>query len=119
MANNYFSRKELECKCCGTCLIASELVERLNEAREIAGIPFVITSGYRCEKHNQNVGGVADSAHVFGKAVDIAFKNSNQCFKIVKALYDVGFRRIGINFNKSFVHCDIDNTKQQDVLFKY
>ena len=116
---NYFIRKELECRCCGVCLIAEELVEKLNQAREIAGIPFIITSGYRCAKHNEEVGGVAESSHTKGLAVDIAFKNSNQCFKIVRALYDAGFRRIGINFAKSFVHCDVDGSKPQDVLFKY
>lgn len=116
---NYFSRKELECKCCGVYLIADELLIMLNEARERAGIPFIITSGYRCAKHNENVGGVAESAHTKGLAVDISFKNSNQCFKIVKALYDSGFKRIGINFAKSFVHCDIDRSKSQNVLFKY
>lgn len=116
---NYFSRKELECKCCGVCLISDDLLGRLNHAREIAGIPFIITSGYRCQKHNDFVGGVPTSAHTKGLAVDIAFKNSNQCFKIVRALYDAGFKRIGINFAKSFVHCDVDGSKPQDVLFKY
>ena len=116
---NYFTRKELECRCCGKCLISDELLSRLNQAREMAGIPFVITSGYRCEKHNEEVGGKPTSAHMSGKAVDIAFKTSNQCFKIVKALYDSGFKRIGINFAKSFVHCDVDGSKPQNVLFKY
>lgn len=116
---NYFSRKELECKCCGVCLVSDDLIMRLNQAREMAGIPFIITSGYRCQKHNEEVGGVPTSAHTKGLAVDIAFKNSNQCFKIVRALYDAGFKRIGINFAKSFVHCDIDNSKPQNVLFKY
>lgn len=116
---NYFSRKELECKCCGVCLISDDLLGRLNFARETSGIPFIITSGYRCQKHNDAIGGVPTSAHTKGQAVDIAFKNSNQCFKIVRALYDAGFRRIGINFAKSFIHCDVDGSKPQDVLFKY
>lgn len=116
---NYFSRKELECKCCGVCLISDDLIMRLNQAREMAGIPFIITSGYRCQRHNEEVGGVPTSAHTKGLAVDIAFKNSNQCFKIVRSLYDAGFKRIGINFAKSFVHCDIDTSKPQNVLFKY
>lgn len=116
---NYFSRKELECKCCGGFLISDDLLGRLNFARETAGIPFIITSGYRCQKHNDRVGGKPNSAHTTGQAVDIAFKNSNECFKIVRALYDAGFRRLGINFSKSFVHCDVDGSKPQDVLFKY
>ena len=116
---NYFTRKELECKCCGQCLISDDLLGRLNQAREMAGIPFIITSGYRCQNHNDKVGGKPNSAHTTGQAVDIAFKNSNQCFKILKALYDAGFKRIGINFAKSFIHCDVDCSKPQDVLFKY
>lgn len=116
---NYFSRKELECRCCGVCLIDDNLISRLNQARELAGIPFIITSGYRCEKHNSEVGGVPTSSHTKGLAVDIAFKDSNQCFKIMKSLLDAGFKRIGINFAKSFIHCDIDGAKPQNVLFKY
>lgn len=119
MLKNYFTEEELACKCCGQKKVSLALVERLNQARAFAGIPFIITSGYRCPKHNQEVGGVPTSAHTKGLAVDIAFKNSAQCFKIVRALFDAGFRRIGINFAKSFVHCDIDETKPQDVLFKY
>ena len=116
---NYFSREELECKCCGKYIIDDDLLSRLNRARELAGIPFIITSGYRCQKHNSDVGGVPTSAHTTGKAADIAFKDSAQCFKIIKALYDSGFKRIGINFAKSFVHCDVDGSKPQNVLFKY
>ena len=116
---NYFSRKELECRCCGVCLVDDNLISRLNQARELAGIPFIITSGYRCEKHNAEVGGVPTSSHTKGLAVDIAFKDSNQCFKIMKSLLDAGFNRIGINFAKSFIHCDIDGDKPQNVLFKY
>ena len=74
---NYFTRKELECKCCGQCLISDDLLGRLNQAREMAGIPFIITSGYRCQNHNDKVGGKPNSAHTTGQAVDIAFKNSN------------------------------------------
>lgn len=116
---NYFSRKELECHCCGVCLIDDNLISRLNQARDLAGIPFIITSGYRCQKHNSEVGGVPTSSHTKGLAVDIAFKDSNQCFKIMKSLLDAGFKRIGVNFAKSFIHCDIDGSKPQEVLFKY
>lgn len=36
-------------------------------------IPFVISSGYRCEALNKAVGGVANSYHLQGKACDLVF----------------------------------------------
>lgn len=116
----YFVDKELCCKCgCGYTITDKEFLELLDEAREEAGIPFVITSGARCTKHNKEVGGVSDSAHTKGLAVDISFKNSQECFKIIDSLIGVGFKRIGINFDKQFIHCDVDKDKPQKVLFKY
>ncbi|KQC10526.1 MAG: peptidase M15, partial [Candidatus Cloacimonas sp. SDB] len=68
----FFSKKEFNCSCCETSNISANLVLKLDLARELAETPFIITSGYRCPKHNREVGGVKDSAHVKGLAVDIA-----------------------------------------------
>lgn len=43
----------------------------LEPLREAVGRPIRITSGYRCPKLNQMVGGSKNSAHVFGLAADI------------------------------------------------
>lgn len=116
----YFTDKEFRCKCgCGSTITDNDFICLLDKAREKAGIPFVINSGARCIKHNESVGGSYTSSHISGLAVDIAFKDSHSCFVILKALYDVGFKRIGINFNKSFIHVDVDKGKAQEVLFKY
>lgn len=120
VSTKHFSDMELSCQCgCGFKITDDLFLKRLEYAREYARIPFIITSGARCDKHNKEVGGVADSAHTKGLAVDIAFKNSNQCYKIMDALIKAGFKRIGINFDKSFIHCDADESKPQNVLFKY
>ena len=116
---NYFTQKELSCKCCDKYFFDEKTLEMLNEARKIAGIPFIITSGYRCEKHNKEVGGVVGSAHTKGLAVDIRFRNSNELFKIIKGLIMAGFVRIGINYKSKFIHTDTDATKPQKVFFKY
>lgn len=116
----YFLDKELECKCGCGLTISKELRDKLNKARERSnGVKFIITSGARCKNHNTRIGGVSDSAHIYGLAVDIAYYNSQQSFYIIKSLLDVGFQRIGINFEKSFIHCDIDNSKPTPCLFKY
>lgn len=44
----------------------------LDQAREKLGMPITVNSGYRCPKHNAEVGGVANSQHMKGEAADIA-----------------------------------------------
>lgn len=104
----YFNRGEFACKCgCGLNKVQDSLLERLDVAREIAGVPFVIKSGYRCPQHNAAVGGVANSAHTRGLAADIACTAATKNI-IVKGLIKAGFKRIGLGGN--FVHADIDPT---------
>ena len=91
------------------------LVELLDNAREYAGIPFIINSGLRDKETNEEVGGVCDSAHLKGLAVDLQCITSDARFLIVSSLLTAGFTRIGIG--KTFIHCDIDHTKPQKVIF--
>ena len=81
----------------------------LDEAREIAGIPFKINSGYRTKKHNKAVGGKPTSSHTKGMAADIHCDDSFSRIIIIQALIETGFRRIGIG--KTFIHCDNDLDK--------
>lgn len=99
--------------------VSARLIDKLNEARRIAGVPFVITSGARCVTHNRKVGGTPNSSHIRGLAVDIACPSSQARFAILKGLYLAGFTRIGFNQDKSFFHCDIDDSLPQNVFFDY
>ena len=92
-------------------------LEMLDNARDIAGIPFSINSGYRTLEQNSKVGGVNSSSHTRGLAVDIACKESRARFLIVSALKEAGFTRIGIS--DSFIHVDSDSDKAQDVIWTY
>lgn len=114
-----FEQSELSCKCCGFYNFKQDTLEKLQNARDFAGIGFVINSGCRCKKHNAEVGGKSNSAHLSGRAVDIATPNSNARFIIIKALIDAGFVRIGYNSKKKFLHVDNDPSKPQNVLFDY
>ena len=87
-----------------------ELVKLLDQAREIAGIPFKITSGFRTPEQNKKVGGVQDSAHETGLAVDILVKDSVSGGKILLALAQVGIKRFGF-YGDGHIHCDIDYSK--------
>ena len=87
-----------------------EFVKLLDKAREIAGIPFIITSGYRDAQHNSEVGGVQNSAHETGLAVDLLVKDSVSGGKILLALVQVGFKRFGF-YQDNHLHVDGDLTK--------
>ena len=97
----------------------SEFLRMLDEARELAQIPFRITSGYRTPSHNAYVGGVQaglkskGSSHLFGYAADIACNNSSDREIILAAVIKAGFRRVGIA--NSFIHIDNDPDKNAAV----
>lgn len=54
--------------------------EILQPLRDAFGKPIQITSGYRCEALNKIVGGVAESQHQDGEAVDFWCENLEWAF---------------------------------------
>jgi zinc D-Ala-D-Ala carboxypeptidase len=81
------------------------LVGKLNIAREIAGIPFKITSGYRTVTHNLKVGGRIYSAHLDGKAADIAAVSPHTRYKVLAAVLAAGFDRVEVG--PKHIHVDV------------
>lgn len=119
MKSNYFNADEFACKCgCGFNKVSDTLIEKLDKARKEADTPFVITSGCRCATHNKAVKGTPDSAHLTGKAVDIAVAPGVKIHKVLKSVCN-NFDRVGINFDKNFIHVDVDTTKPSPTVFKY
>jgi len=98
------------------CLI---FLTKLDKARELAGIPFKINSGYRTPAHNSKVGGVKNSSHmnIPCNAADIHIAGSKERYKILEAVIKIGFNRIGIG--KNFIHLDTDKNKNQEVVWHY
>ena len=113
----YFKPEEFACPCCGKVKMNEEFIERLDKARYIAGIPFKISSGYRCPKHNAEVGGVPDSAHTKGLAADIICNNSQDRYKIIEATINCKLKRIGVG--AEFIHLDCDREKPWMVIWTY
>mgnify|MGYP005993312115 CR=1 FL=1 len=92
-------------------------LDKLDDARELAGIPFYINSAYRTEEENKRVGGKPNSSHLKGLAVDIKAKDSRTRFAVLNALIQTGFTRIGIA--DTFIHVDLDKNKSQQVIWTY
>ena len=72
----HFKKSEFTCKCgCGLNIIQLGVVKIAVEVRDLFGSPAIVTSGTRCEKHNKEVGGVSNSRHLKGKAIDMYVQN--------------------------------------------
>ena len=72
----YFKPREVACPHCLVERMDLNFMKRLDDAREQFGRPIIVTSGYRCETHNQSeeVGGSPTSAHLKGLALDVSDK---------------------------------------------
>jgi len=86
-----------------------DFLKMLDEARHLAGIPFIVNSAFRTKKHNSLIGGRVGSSHLNGCAVDLRVHHSGDREKVLKALIMVGFNRIGIA--DTFIHADNDKFK--------
>lgn len=92
-----------------------KLVGMLDDARDRAGVPFVITSGKRSHDANLAAGGVEDSSHLRGLAVDIQCLDATIRFFMLVGIVQAGFRRIGIY--DRHIHCDCDESLPQNVIW--
>jgi len=108
----YFARKEFACKCGQYCdgypaQMQRGVVELADRARaELKGAGFV-SSGLRCSRHNADVGGVSDSRHLTGKAIDLRIegKSARQTLAWAQKQPEV---RYAYAIDANYVHMDID-----------
>jgi uncharacterized protein YcbK (DUF882 family) len=69
MLSANFSLREMQCKCgckapVGVVKNLQILAQALQQLRDLAGGPLVVTSGYRCPAHNTKVGKYSRWIHV-------------------------------------------------------
>ena len=113
---NYFSYDEIACSHCKESHFDKEFLNLCNWARHLAGVPFVVTSAYRCEEHNKEVGGTSNSSHLKGLGMDIMPKDNHHRFRIFSALLTVRIKRIRLYLKKGHIHFDVDPDKGQEIL---
>lgn len=109
----YFERDEFRCKCggrfCNGFPVEPEekLVRIADRARAHFGAAATISSGIRCNQHNSNCGGVANSRHKLGKAMDISIKgvSGSSLYYWAQKQPDVRYTYI---IDGGWVHVDID-----------
>lgn len=112
---SYFTKEELQCPCCGECLLMGGFLDKLNEFREAFGSPMIINSACRCMKHNLAVGGRGKSFHLINEqkltglagccAVDVSIFMWSQA-KRDKFLALARADNWSVGVAKSFIHID-------------
>lgn len=106
----HFTRAEFRCPCgrCGGFPAEPDrkLAELADQVREHFGAPALPSSGVRCAEHNREVGGVWNSFHLAGKALDfrIQGRGAAEVLSYVKTL-PVHY---AYAIDESFVHMDIE-----------
>lgn len=109
----YFEKKEFACKCGGKYCkgypaeMNEKVVKMADKVRKHFGAAVTVSSGLRCAKHNANIGGVTNSRHKLGKAIDfcVAGKTSAEVLAYVKKQSDI---RYTYAINDRFVHMDVE-----------
>lgn len=79
--------------------------------------PLIYTSGYRCPACNRAIGGVENSEHLQGLAVDISVQDSRERYQIIRAALRYGVRRIGVG--DTYIHIGVGGAWPQNVIWLY
>ena len=108
----FFGRAEFMCNCggkyCGGFPVEPVLMLALtaDKVRRHFGKAAIVSSGVRCSRHNANVGGVADSRHLTGRAMDfrIEGETAKQVLAYVNGLPEV---RYAYDIDGRYIHMDV------------
>ncbi len=104
----YFKSSEKTGKNHTVAELKVELVNMLDKAREISGVPYRLTSGFRTVTENKAVGGVTNSSHLRGWGVDIYCTTSTRQ-AILRGLLNCGVE-VFIEDCPNHIHVDMDSS---------
>lgn len=108
----FFTPEEFKCKCGGRYCngypaeMREEVVRICDAARRHFGRPGHIISGLRCQVHNANEGGVANSQHMYGEACDLMIEGVSSDQLLAFILAQPG-ARYAYKIDGTNVHFDI------------
>lgn len=104
----YFRKDEFVCRCgCGADKMEEKLIRAADKVRGHFNAPVNVTSGRRCTKHNANVGGVSNSRHLSGKAMDFSVTgfSASSVLDYVQKLPEI---RYAYAIDSKHIHMDIN-----------
>ena len=106
----YFKRSEFICHCgkCGGFPYepSQKLVTVADRVRAYFNSPATVSSGVRCAAHNAEVGGVSNSRHLYGRAMDysIAGRTASEILAYVQQQPEIAY---SYAIDGSFIHMDV------------
>ena len=107
---DWLTHSEFRCRCdnkdCTFTIVSPRLLNAFRTVRKHWGTPLRVTSGFRCQRHNAEVGGHPDSYHKKGCAIDIVPHKGNieDLYKLAVKFFD-----IVIHYkDKGFLHCHME-----------
>ena len=122
--DSWFKPYKFKCPCCGKVELDPHLIPKLDKAIKefilLLGTEpkaVVVTSGYRCEKHNREIGGAPHSYHLRGQAADTfpiveGMEESQVLRWWFVALVRAGFLGVGYTTGNA-IHADLRTNKPQ------
>lgn len=108
----FFSRDEFKCKCGGRYCngYPSEMKETVvkiaDAARKHFEKPAHVVSGLRCQTWNKLQGGVSNSQHMFGEAIDLRIDGVS-AIELQKFVSSQPNHRYSYSINSTNVHVDV------------
>jgi peptidoglycan hydrolase-like protein with peptidoglycan-binding domain len=115
----FFSKTEFKCKCGGRYCdgypaeIDLTMVKYADEIRRRIGKPLGVNSGLRCSQHNANEGGVSNSQHLYGNAVDLGCPAGTTPAQMATIAEAVMGNTGGIGIYSWGIHIDARKTKSR------
>jgi len=111
MESRFFTEDECKCKgtdCCAhTCAMDDGFMLKMDAIRGSYGKPLYVTSAFRCNKHNKNIGGVNGSNHTKGRAVDVYAADKKDLPEIAE-IAKHWCNEVIVYVDKNFVHIGDD-----------
>jgi len=103
--------KELDCQCksskCFYTLYTTESQDSHAAMLEEYGSRVFMTSAYRCQEHNETVGGADTSNHCLGDARDYTAQELDRLYAIAQKHWKF------VKKYRKFIHCD--NRKRDEL----
>ena len=104
----HFKKSEFRCRCgCGADTMEEKLIRNADKVRDYFNAAVIVTSGRRCAAHNARVGGVSNSRHLSGKAMDFSV-NGFSASSVLDYVQKLPGIRYAYAIDREHVHMDIE-----------